>query len=154
VSEEAAEKEKEAVVRYIAHSLKQGKKLYYEGSGEQMSHLDGILTTVDYLEAALEVKWRRFDYKTLMEQHSGEMLLGSDKVLAGKAFAFAFRKPTKLLYLLTDCLLVQELVDGKGDTPEMIREAWVEGPKSDDDRSKIRKANCYYKAETAEKIRL
>jgi hypothetical protein len=154
VNEEAAEKEKEAVVRYIAHSLKQGKKLYYEGSGEQMSHLDGILTTVDYLEAALEVKWRRFDYKTLMEQHSGEMLLGSDKVLAGKAFAFAFRKPTKLLYLLTDCLLVQELVDGKGDTPEMIREAWVEGPKSDDDRSKIRKANCYYKTETAEKIRL
>ena len=109
---------------------------------------------MDYLEAAVEVKWRRFDYKTLMEQHSGEMLLGSDKVLAGKAFAFAFRKPTKLLYLLTDCLLVQELVDGKGDTPEMIREAWVEGPKSDDDRSKIRKANCYYKAETAEKIRL
>ena len=154
MNEEAAEKEKEAVVRYIAHSLKQGKKLYYEGSGEQMSHLDGILTTVDYLEAAVEVKWRRFDYKTLMEQHSGEMLLGSDKVLAGKAFAFAFRKPTKLLYLLTDCLLVQELVDGKGDTPEMIREAWEEGPKSDDDRSKIRKANCYYSAETAEKIGL
>ena len=72
----------------------------------------------------------------------------------GKAFAFAFRKPTKLLYLLTDCLLVQELVNGKGDTPEMIREAWVEGPKSDEDRSKIRKANCYYSAETAEKIRL
>ena len=154
MNEEAAEKETEAVVRYIAHSLKQGKKLYYEGSGEEMSHLDGILTTVDYLEAAVEVKWRRFDYRTLMEQHSGEMLLGSDKVLAGKAFAFAFRKPTKLLYLLTDCLLVQELVDGRGDTPEMIREAWVEGPKSDDDRSKIRKANCYYKTETAEKIRL
>lgn len=154
MNEEAVEKETEAVVRYIAHSLKQGKKLYYEGSGEEMSHLDGILTTVDYLEAAVEVKWRRFDYRTLMEQHSGEMLLGSDKVLAGKAFAFAFRKPTKLLYLLTDCLLVQELVDGRGDTPEMIREAWVEGPKSDDDRSKIRKANCYYKTETAEKIRL
>jgi len=154
VNEEAVEKETEAVVRYIAHSLKQGKKLYYEGSGEEMSHLDGILTTVDYLEAAVEVKWRRFDYRTLMEQHSGEMLLGSDKVLAGKAFAFAFRKPTKLLYLLTDCLLVQELVDGRGDTPEMIREAWVEGPKSDDDRSKIKKANCYYKTETAEKIRL
>ena len=96
MSEEAAEKEKEAVVRYIAHSLKQGKKLYYEGSGEQMSHLDGILTTVDYLEAAVEVKWRRFDYKTLMEQHSGEMLLGSDKVLAGKAFAFAFPLPSPL----------------------------------------------------------
>ena len=154
MNEEAVEKETEAVVRYIAHSLKQGKKLYYEGSGEEMSHLDGILTTVDYLEAAVEVKWRRFDYRTLMEQHSGEMLLGSDKVLAGKAFAFAFRKPTKLLYLLTDCLLVQELVDGRGDTPEMIREAWVEGPKSDDDRSKIKKANCYYKTETAEKIRL
>ena len=154
MNEDAAEKEKEAVVRYIAHSLKQGKKLYYEGSGEEMSHLDGILTTVDYLEAAVEVKWRRFGYERLLEYNGGEMLVGADKVLAGKAFAFAFRKATKLLYLLTDCLLVQELVDGRGDTPEMIREAWVEGPKSDDDRSKIRKANCYFKTETAEKIGL
>jgi hypothetical protein len=84
VSEEAAEKEKEAVVRYIAHSLKQGKKLYYEGSGEQMSHLDGILTTVDYLEAAVEVKWRRFDYKRLLEYNGGEMLVGADKCWQGK----------------------------------------------------------------------
>ena len=119
-----------------------------------MSHLDGILTTADFMKAAIEVKWRRFNYETLMKFHQGELLVGSEKVLAGKAFAYAFQLPTVLLYLLEDCLLVQQLVDEKGDTPEMIREVWEEGPKTDEDRSKTKKQNAFYKAETAEKIRL
>lgn len=50
-----------------------------------MSHLDGILTTADFMKAAIEVKWRRFNYETLMKFHQGELLVGSEKVLAGKA---------------------------------------------------------------------
>ena len=152
--EVAEEKEIEAVVRYLAHCVKQGETCYYEGSGKRMSHLDGILTTADFMKAAIEVKWRRFDYETLMKFHKGELLVGSEKVLAGKAFAYAFKLPTVLLYLLEDCLLVQQLVDEKGDTPEMIREVWEEGPKTDEDRSITKKQNAFYKAETAEKIRL
>ena len=85
--EVAEEKETEAVVRYLAHCVKQGDCYYYEGSGKRMSHLDGILTTADYMKAAIEVKWRRFDYETLMKFHQGELLVGFEKVLAGKAFA-------------------------------------------------------------------
>ena len=39
--EVAEEKEIEAVVRYLAHCVKQGETCYYEGSGKRMSHVDG-----------------------------------------------------------------------------------------------------------------
>ena len=49
---------------------------------------------------------------------------------------------------------MQQLVDEKGDTPQMIREVWEAGPKTDENRSRTKKQNAFYKAETAEKIRL
>lgn len=147
------EKENEAIVRFLGHRVKLGECYYYEGSGVEMSHLDGILTTADYMVCAVEVKWRRFSYEKLMQDYNGELMIPATKVLAAQAFALAFSLPTRLFCLLDDCLLVQEIVDESGKKINITREVMEEG-KRNIDGGNIRRKHSYVQVEGAEKIPL
>ena len=164
----ADSKEFEAVVNFLTY--KEGLALdsidsydaeggYYEyvESKVRMSRLDGLIYErfpegfQRFLAAGVEVKWRRFDLRTLMTLHKGEMLMPADKLLAGQTLAYAFGVPTLLLYLLDDCLLVQKVVAGNGDKVNVIREIYELGYRTIEGGT-IQRKNCYISAEGAEKI--
>jgi hypothetical protein len=166
----ADSKEFEAVVNFLTY--KEGLALdsidsydaeggYYEyvKSKVRMSRLDGLIYErfqeqyERFLAAGVEIKWRRFDLRTLMTLHKGEMQMPADKLLAGQAFAYAFGVPTLLLYLLDDCLIAQTVVAGNGDKKNVTREIYELSNKTIEGGTVERK-NCYISIEGAETIPL
>ena len=89
-----------------------------------------------------------------MDYHKGEMLVPSDKLMAGQALAYAFGVPTLLLYLLADCLVAQTVVAANGDRVNVVREVYEQSNRSTDrERSGVvRRKNSYISIEEAEKI--
>ena len=152
--EQAKRKETEAVVAYSRHKAAEGCDYSgYVGSRVQMSRLDGLLYFRGGLAFGIEIKWRRFDLRTLMTQHNGEMLMPADKLLAGQALAYAFGVPTLLLYLLDDYLLAQKVVAGNGDKVNVAREVYEQSNRTIEGGT-IQRKNCYIKVEGAETIPL
>ena len=154
ILEQATAKETEAVVAYIRQKVGEGIYYSYADSAVEMSRLDGVLLSAGNLAAGVEVKWRRFDWDNLVGYHKGEMLMPSDKLLAGQAFAYAFGVRTVLLYLLTDCLVAQTVVAGNGDKKNVVREVYEQSKKSVENNWRIQRKNCYISIEGAEKIPL
>ena len=153
VLEQAIEKETEAVVAYLRHSVCCGVRYEWVGSGVKMSRLDGMLVLGGELVYGVEVKWRRFDWDNLVNYHKGEMLVPADKLLAGQAFAYAFGVPTLLLYLLADCLVAQTVVAANGDKKNVAREVYEQSNRTIEGGT-IQRKNCYISIEGAEKIRI
>ena len=153
VLEQAIEKETEAVVAYLRHSVCCGVRYEWVGSGVKMSRLDGMLVLGGELVYGVEVKWRRFGLKKLMGDYGGEMQMPADKLLAVQAFAYAFGVPTLLLYLLADCLVAQTVVAANGDKKNVAREVYAQGNRTIEGGT-IQRKNCYISIEGAETIRI
>ena len=155
IAEQAKLKETEAVVAYMRQKVGEGYLYrYIDSKLDKMSRLDGVLVEGNSLVAGVEVKWRRYDWDGLMDYHKGEMLVPSDKLMAGQALAYAFGVPTLLLYLLADCLVAQTVVAANGDRVNVVREVYEQSNRSTDrERSGVvRRKNSYISIEEAEKI--
>ena len=146
-----AKKETEAVVAYIRHKVREGDYYSYVDSNVRMSRLDGMLCQEGGLVCGVEVKWRRFNWDTLVNRHNGEMLMPADKLMAGQTLAYAFGVPTLLLCLLDDCLVVQSVVGAKGEKLNVTREIYEESNRTIEGGT-IQRKNCYITTEGAERI--
>jgi hypothetical protein len=152
IAEQAIQKETEAVVAYLRHKVAEGAYYGYEDSAVDHSRLDGLLTRRGSVAAGVEVKWRRYDWENLVGYHKGEMLVPSDKLMAGQALAYAFGVPTLLLYLLADCLVAQTVVAANGDRVNVVREVYEQSDRSTECSGVVRRKNSYISIEEAEKI--